>query len=224
MSKAKIAIATLGTVASLGVAALPLTSFAAETVSGNVLLAVEVEPAIAMTIEGNNDGNSSYAASATGVSTYTPSALSTNDDFDGYDAAAGTAYDSSNLQLSSSYVALLPNATATATSTVTVYTNSTSGYTLAVKDADSTTALTNQSDATKTIPASATTTAGTAGWSIAGGTLAASAITAADQTVKQTNAATSGGDATTMTYTIATDTDQATGVYTDTITYTATTR
>ena len=55
MSKTTKIIAALGVVAGLGVAALPAFTFAAETVTGDVDLYVEVQPAIAMTIEGNND-------------------------------------------------------------------------------------------------------------------------------------------------------------------------
>mgnify|MGYP006873034984 CR=1 FL=1 len=141
---------------------------------------------------------------------------------DGVDVSAyevGTA-----TKASSSYMSILPNATGTMTSTVTVYTNNTAGYTLKLKDADSKTALTGTM--TDTIPAGATTTAGTAAWSVTGGDDAfqtAAAITAADQTVKTTAAKTSGGDATTMTYTVSTNSDQEAGVYSDVVTYTAST-
>ena len=182
--------------------------------TGSVDLDVEVLPAIAMTITGNNDDNSGYGSGNGPVDVFAPeSAASSTIDGHTTPAAATTVN-------SSTYISLLPNASATGTSTVTVYTNNATGYTLKVKDSDTTTALTNGS---YTIPAAASTSAGTAAWSIAGGSLSASAITAADQQVTKTTAKTSGGDATTMTYTVSTASDQATGVYTDTITYTATT-
>ena len=221
MTKSSKLIATLGVVAGLGVAALPLGSvFASESVSGDVDLYVEVLPAIAMTISGNNDDNDHAGSGNGAVDVFAPAGAASSD-IDGHTTPA-----SATTVASSSWMSILPNATGTMTSTVTVYTNNASGYALAVKDADSTTALTRDNTDGKgaaSIPASATTTAGTAGWSIAGGSLAASAITAADQTVKTTSAKTSGGDATTITYTVATDEDQATGIYSDTITYTATT-
>ena len=55
MSKTTKIIAALGVVAGLGVAALPAFTYAAENVTGDVEVQVEVVPAIAMTITGNND-------------------------------------------------------------------------------------------------------------------------------------------------------------------------
>lgn len=272
MSKTTKIIAALGVVAGLGVAALPAFTYAAETVSGNVDLLVEVNPAIAMTISGNNDngdhaaapsyyavtpeegdnpsdkgwyelvddeyvpsedttvasGKTYYAQSTTGtVQVKNPAAATTIDGVNVSSFDVGTS-----LNHSSSYMALLPNASGTMTSTVTVYTNNASGYTLSLKDADSDTNLTKIYSGTTpatpaTIIASATPTAGSgAGWSVTGGDddfASGAAITAVNRTVKTTAAKTSGGDATTMTYTVATAVDQETGVYTDTITYTATT-
>lgn len=54
MSKTTKIIAALGVVAGLGVAALPAFSYA-ESTTGEVEVQVEVLPAIAMTISGNND-------------------------------------------------------------------------------------------------------------------------------------------------------------------------
>lgn len=68
MSKTTKIIAALGVVAGLGVAALPAFTFATDpSVSGDVQVLVEVEPAIAMAITGNNDSgtnaqNDSYVA------------------------------------------------------------------------------------------------------------------------------------------------------------------
>ncbi|MBR1795775.1 hypothetical protein IJ765_00740 [Candidatus Saccharibacteria bacterium] len=251
MTKSKIILASLGVVAGLGTAALPLASYAAQTpqsVSGNVNLAVEVQPAISMTIVGNNDDNSSYAAGAThadGVSVFNPAALNTNDDFDSYDATTAPAavYNSASHQASSSYTSLLPNSVsndATFKSAISVYTNSTTGYTVAVEDSDATTALTNQSDNTKTIPAGATLEAGTAAWAFKGGKTVTEnegvytftdnnnwrAMTAnGTQTlIYGSNTKTTDGDHFDINYGVSTDADQATGVYTDTIIYTATTK
>ncbi len=220
MSKTTKVIAALGVVAGLGVAALPAFTYAQETVSGNVDLYVEVVPAIAMTITGNNDDNGHYGFGNGAVDVFNP-ATAASSTIDGHETPA-----TATTVASSSWMSILPNATGTMTSTVTVYTNNASGYTLNLKDADSTTALTKVGG-TATIAASATPSAGAgAGWSVTGGDddfASGAAITAADQTVKTTAAKTSGGDATTMTYTVATAADQETGAYTDTITYTATT-
>ena len=124
------------------------------------------------------------------------------------------------------FTAETPNAadTETATSAVTVYTNSASGYTLSVKDADSTTALVNTDDSTATIPAGATITAGTAAWGYKGGTVSAfTAITASDANVYTQDGPTTNGHTTDMTYGVSTASTQKTGTYTDTIIYTATT-
>ena len=163
------------------------------------------------------DANKTYftrSANTQGVNVFSPMSQG-NGEVDGHTEAflAGP---------SSSYLQILPNSINTMTSTVTVYTNNAGGYKLTVKDADSDTSLRKDQD--NAIVAHATPTAGEARWSIAGGDLSASAITAAGLQVKQTNTKTTGGDATTMTYTVSTAADQATGVYTDTITYTATTR
>lgn len=65
MSKSTKIIAALGVVAGLGVAALPAFTFAIQTpqsVSGDAEVYVEVQPAIAMAITGNNDNRLSYTS------------------------------------------------------------------------------------------------------------------------------------------------------------------
>lgn len=275
MSKTTKIVAALGIVAGLGVAALPAFTYATQTsqsVTGDVNLYVEVQPAIAMTITGNNDDGLSYAydsfqyaivadptgnpsengyyeRSSAGVFTastdttvddaktyFTRSADTTGVDvFAPYSVGAGEVDgrgEAFKIGPSSSYLSILPNAIGSMTSTVTVYTNNDSGYTLSLKDADDNTNLTKiysgETPATPaTIAAVASPSAGTgAGWNVAGGTGAfasGAAITTSIQTVKTTATKTTGGDATTMTYNVATAADQETGVYTDTITYTATT-
>ena len=207
-------IAVAGVVAGLGVAALPALTFATSTVAGEVELTAEVSEAIAMTILGNGD------SSTAGVDVYTPTGAST---IDGH--TVGNLYDPTDLETSSSTVSLLPNAedTTTATSAVTVYTNAAGGYTLSVKDADSTTALTH-TDGTSTIPASATISAGTAAWGYKVGEGNFAAITASDVQIATASAPTSGGDTTNVVYGVSTASTQKTGTYSDTIIYTATTR
>lgn len=215
MSKTTKIIAGLGVVAGLGVAALPIASFAASTVAGEVQLDVEVNEAIAMTILGNGDNGTA------GVDTYTPTGAST---IDGH--AVGTLYDPTDLQTSSSTVSLLPNSadTTTATSAITVYTNAASGFTLSVKDADSTTALVNADDNTATIPAGTNIVAGTAAWGYKGGSVTNfAAISATDAQVHSQSSPTTNGQTINMTYGVSTASDQKTGTYSDTIIYTATT-
>ena len=228
MSKSTKIIAALGVVAGLGVAALPAFTYAAESVTGDVQVDVEVLPAIAMTITGNNDDSSNYddgTTSYASVDNFAPA--TTSGTLDGHTIPATAV-----LGTSSSYTSLLPNAVIegdTFKSTITVYTNASAGYTLTMKDSDTTVALTH-TNGSDTIPATAATTltAGTAAWGYRVGTsgdwLAVPASDAAsDASIKATSAKTSGGDATTVEYGVATAADQATGVYTDTIVYTATT-
>lgn len=232
MSKSKTIIAGLGVVAALGTAALPLVSYAADaqTVTGNVDLYVEVLPAIAMTITGNNDGNSNYGSGNGAVDVFNPSDAASSS-IDGHTTPA-----TATTVASSSYTSLLPNSKVDGNSTngfrstVTVYTNAASGYTLAVKDSDSTTALTKVGG-TATIPAGTSITAGTAAWAykaegdaIKTGADSYAAITAADVVIAEESVKTSNGTITTVSYGVSTASDQETGVYQDTITYTATTK
>ena len=243
MSKSKIAIATLGTVAALGVAALPLTSYATETVNGSVDLYVEISPAIAMTIVGNNDSETLYGDSTNpthgAVDVFAPSTAASSS-IDGHTTPAA-----STTVASSSYASLLPNSVVNGgsttgaegfKSTIMVYTNAAGGYNLHIKDSDSTLALTKIGSA-ETIPAgtesegSLTLARGTAAWGYKVDTVSTDgtgykAITASDVQIKQQSAPTSAESnrKTTVYYGVATASDQATGVYTDTIVYTATTR
>ncbi len=223
-------IAVAGVVAGLGVAALPALTFAAESVSGSVDLYAEVVPAIAMTITGNNDNNSHYGSGNGAVDVFNPAtAASSVIDTHTTPATATTV-------ASSSWISLLPNAVANGNdtngfkSTINVYTNAHSGYTLKVKDADATLALTKVGS-TETIAALAadgSLSAGTPAWGYKVDTASTDgtgykAITAADVDVKTKATPTSGGEETIVYYGVATAATQATGVYTDTITYTATT-
>ena len=286
MSKSKTILAGLGVVAALGVAALPLASFAEETVSGNVQLDVEVLPAISMTISGNNDGGTHSGGTFTAVSevevgvtdvstyyelsghTYALTEDSTAQDGKTYYALTTPTYGEINgvfapagaashvvdgytngaavdTDTSSSYTSLLPydkvegDRSALASegtpvnnfgSTITVFTNNNSGYTLSVKDADANTDLTHVSGGFY-IPATAdgvVVAAGTAGWNYdvtrSGlAALTAKAMTASNVAIDTLSTKTSGGRITYVDYNVATAGDQATGIYTDTIVYTATT-
>ena len=234
MSKTTKVIAALGVVAGLGVAALPAFTYAAENVSGNVDLRVDVVPAIAMTITGNNDDNSHGGSGNGAVDVFNPAtAASSKIDTHTTPAASTTV-------ASSSWISLLPNAVANGNdtngfkSTINVYTNAAGGYTLNVKDTDSTLALTGSNGGTipAGVPASGDTTfdlsAGTAAWGYVIGTASTTGagytpISDTDALVKTKATPTSGGEQTIVYYGVATGSDQPTGTYTDTIVYTATT-
>lgn len=295
MSKTTKIIAALGVVAGLGVAALPAFTFAVDpTVNGDVQVVVEVSPAIAMKIEGNNDdatagysdtyqadttittgddvtGKYEYDSTnhvyvATGDSTAaegktyydklaaptigtakvaSPSGATTLDGQDlvdqGYTIAnspafAATASSSSWQLLPNSYVFGDRSAQSPANyfgSTITVYTNNTSGYALSVKDADDDTRLVH-TGGTYNIPTSGEeVAAGQPRWNFdttpaqdsSISALAHQAIPAASSTavtISQTSGKTSSGSTTIVDYNVSTSPDQATGTYTDTIVYTAT--
>lgn len=296
MSKSTKIIAALGVVAGLGVAALPAFTFAAET-TGDVEVVVEVEPAIAMTITGNNDDGSKTTASVnyvikavevggdvTGLyeldssdgwvatsdstaqsgTTYYERVTITRQGVDNFDPA-GMASTTTPLDksldghpipvtaiagTSSSYAKLLPNALFEGSgaagngfrSTITVYTNNESGYTLAVKDKDTNTSLMHSTGKYSIQARAGALSAGTNGWNFdvirhgatesstftptedgATEELTNQAITASDVEIDNWTAKTSSGRDTIVDYNVATDADQATGVYSDIIVYTATT-
>lgn len=286
MSKSTKIIAALGVVAGLGVAALPAFTYATESATGDVDVLVEVQPAIAMTITGNNDNGSLSGDGVFAAETVTPEEGDNPSEEGWYElvgeapnqiyvlttdtkvadgktyyeytggyrsvdsfspaGAAGKTIDThsapagSIIGTSSSYVSMLPNAYANTTSTVTVYTNNTSGYNLSVKANDSANMIQQgiESPATPdTIAAiSSTPAVGTPGWAfkVAAGTgTQAGAIetgfdsdsqmTTTDQDIVSSSAKTSGGDQWVVTYDVATKADQATGVYKVNLTYTATT-
>ena len=237
MSKTTKIIAALGVVAGLGVAALPAFTYA-ESTSGNVDVYVDVRDAIAMTIVGNNDNGAN--APKTGVTYHSvdnsaPSGLT---EVDGH--TAGTT-----AGVSSSYVSLLPNAVANDTtdptfkSTITVYTNSSHGYTLGVLSSTTDAALLND-DGTNSIPAGSSLTAGTAAWAYkinptageTGDTTGTADITANTWTAMATtntqiaheDTATNDGTEYVVNYGVATNDDQATGIYRTSLVYTAATK
>ncbi len=286
MSKTTKIIAALGVVAGLGVAALPAFTFA-ESTTGDVDVIVEVSPAIAMTITGNNDNSSHYGTQAgyqavaplgtenpasegwyerSGEApdyTYTLTSDTTVEDGKTYYEAVESTYNpvdsfnpigaaSSSVDghltpptsitgTSSSWVSMMPNALANTKSTVTVYTNNTNGYTLAVRANNSANMVQQDvlSGADSILPMTTDAPAvGKPGWAFkvaaAGeGTHAGSvqgtydqdtAMTTSDQTIVSSTSKTSGGDEWDVTYDVATRPDQANGFYKVNLTYTAATR
>ncbi|MBR2864026.1 hypothetical protein IKE88_00555 [Candidatus Saccharibacteria bacterium] len=201
-------IAAAGVVAGLGVAALPAMTFASETVSGAVDLYAEVLPAIAMTIEGNNESNNASTANpyyGTGngkVDVFNPAGIA-GKELDGHQIPA-----TATVWNSSSYTSILPNTVVNGNdsalpasgkptgegfmSTINVYTNNDLGYKLTVKATSaSALGLTNANNVT--IPpvtiesgeSTGTLVAGTPAWGYKVGTASAdgagySAITGSD--------------------------------------------
>ena len=235
-------IAAAGVVAGLGVAALPALTFAVG-VNGQADIYAEVLPAIAMTIVGNNDDTDGAGTSSEQEYTTNPVTAGVGVSAPNGVTAIGS-YIPSSMDIangrSSSYIFLLPNATVDGNdtngfkSTVTVYTNATSGYHLAIK-ADTSTDLT-KIGASDVIPAGTITSpattfdlsAGTAAWGYkvntsATGGVGYKAITLSDVDIETTATASTSGDATEVYYGVATAADQATGVYKGTVVYTATT-
>ena len=295
MSKSTKIIAALGVVAGLGVAALPAFTYAAQTpasTTGDVDVIVEVQPAIALAISGNNDdgvlsGDGAFAVQAVTSPSGNPSsqgwyeesgtspdivyvlttdtevasgktyyeytggyrevdsfapASAKNSIIDGHPTPAGSI-----IGPSSSYLSLLPNTAGSVKSTVNVYTNNTSGYTLSVR-ANGSDAAMHQQVATgvgDTIAAIANTPAiGTPGWAykvadvteeapatsktnkgvITTGYESDSQMGITDQVIVTSQEKTAEGDDWDVTYDVATKADQATGIYKVSLTYTAATR
>ena len=130
-------IASVLTLSAIAIAATPLFASANASVSGQVEVAVDVEPAIAMTITGNNDDGSKHSEpgrSYNSVDNFSPEEIAgSNVDGHSIPATAVTG-------VSSSYATILPNAVINGSSengfrsTVTVYTNNAVGYFLTVRD------------------------------------------------------------------------------------------
>ncbi|MBO7720499.1 hypothetical protein J6S35_02580 [Candidatus Saccharibacteria bacterium] len=290
MSKTTKIIAALGVVASLGVAALPAFTYATST-TGDVQVVVEVDSAIAMTIEGNNDSGSHKPESYTVVAEPDSGSMGSYYERSGAEGsyaytltedstpASGKTYYTKDADLSyakvdnaaptspvsvagktldghsipatlvpgtsSSYASLLPNSTVAGgefKSTITVFTNNATGYSLTVKDKDANTALTSSNGST--IAAGTNIAAGTSAWAYrvasingsADGTtrpgtaiqdpvwVAVNPSTGQDAEITRLDTKTSGGDQTVVEYGVSTSGDQATGIYGDVIVYTATTK
>ncbi|MBR5620954.1 hypothetical protein IKW75_00505 [Candidatus Saccharibacteria bacterium] len=149
---------------------------------------------------------------------------------------------------SSSYTAILPNGIVEGSasngfrSTITVYTNATNGYTLTLKDGDTDNSLKQSGTGAPTIPAVGTQSpsnaieAGSSAWGFTVSSQHGTPITtpaayaavpistATAASISSLDSKTDGGDQTIVEYAVSTSGDQATGVYTDTIVYTATTK
>lgn len=233
MSKTTKIIAALGVVAGLGVAALPAFTYAADPVSvdGAVKIDVEVQPAIAMTIQSDNDDSTTYFSTSNAA--FATAKGITGQGYEEYTKSEGTF-----TNFSSATTSLLPNAKdETMNSVVTVYTNNAAGYTLSVEDADNNNSLVSGSNSIAPISATGRLAAGTAAWGINGGDLVNSEddsetgltfyavpVHGNALTAKANGLMAQNGEATTFHYGVATSPTQAQGTYTDTIIYTATTK
>ena len=184
MTKSTKIVAALGVVAGLGIAALPLGTFAA-TDSKNVEVELTVQSAI------NISSSSDSKCSAT----------------------------------------MLPGQTATCTAKIGYATNNAAGMTLTLKDADTDTNLVHADDSTATIATGAdAVAAGTEKWNVSGGLLSNAAMVASTGTAL-TVASENGpvdksasANMITMTYNFSTAANTKSGVYSDIVTYTATTK
>ncbi|MBR0416071.1 hypothetical protein IJI64_02845 [Candidatus Saccharibacteria bacterium] len=228
MSKTTKIIAALGVVAGLGVAALPAFTYAADPITGNVDVIVEVEPAIAMTISGNNDtGNHETAPSGTTygpVDVFSPSGAASSS------IAGHTTPAQPTTTVSSTWTSLLPNAhvfgddTNEFRSVITVYTNNAAKYSLGIS---ALAALTNvETGVTASIPANGIVKDGTAGWGYSTSVIdtQSDGTTPNYETAAATliNGTVNSGVATNVYYGVSTAADQATGTYRSSVTYTAT--
>ena len=233
MSKSTKIIAALGVVAGLGVAALPLSSYATDgTVSGNVTISATITDSIAMRIKSNSDSGNENAESGYGVVQYNPGSMQNSGD---PTATTGPSLASVSLAANTySYDTLYSD----------IEVRSNTGYfKVTLQDADTTNTL---DGASASIPAVSTESAGndptpsgtlnqyTAGWGYHVGAVAeqdaastvwsavpTTAASSADTIVEHT-ASNWGGTATRVVYGVATG-QTATGTYTDTVVYTATT-
>lgn len=188
MSKMSKAIAVLGVVAGLGVAALPLSSYAVSD-TANVTAQAVVGDSIAITVADN---------------TVTMNNVMANQEVN------------------------------EASTTVTVQTNSASGYQVQIKDTDSELALkpTTGTGTATGIPAGAPTK-GTNAWGYKADSTSAgvnvlttdyTAITATNKKIAENNAPSANdGDKINLTFGVTVDTTIAAGTYSDEVTLTATT-
>ena len=201
MSKMSKAIAVLGVVAGLGVAALPLSTYAAgSSATKNAQVQVQVEGAIAIDI-------------------VTPTA--SEDDTTGV-TLTGALLDLQTIKVNGD--------PAVGTMGVRVATNNATGYTLTVKAATATGMVGSGNAQGFTIPANAAVTKGTAGWAFKGGDITANtAISTTGSTLKSTSAAPTGtqvdgkaSETTDVTFTVAADSTTHEGTYTGTVVFTAT--
>ncbi len=203
MSKMSKAIAVLGVVAGLGVAALPLSSYAAggAQASKSAQVKAQVEGAISIDIV-----EPTTATNPTGVVL----------------DAAGASLDLGTLKINA--------APTSGTMGVRVATNNATGYTLGIKASSATDMVGSDGAEGFTIPANANVVAGTAGWAYKGGLISSNtAISTSDATLANVNTALTGDevdgkktDVTEVTFTVAADSTTHDGTYTGTVIFTAT--
>ncbi|MBQ2638794.1 hypothetical protein IJF91_01890 [Candidatus Saccharibacteria bacterium] len=197
MTKSTKFVAALGIAAGLGVAALPLGTFATATYdvtpyvdntqSADVTVQLSIKKSVGIAVA---DGRS--ADGATGGRTYTCAANN-----------------------------VLPNSTATCTHVVSIGANTPATLTVVNATSETNTSLVGPTGSDP-IPAQdgSAVVAGTAGWNITGGDLTNAGISTTAQTVDNLEAA--GEMDVSMTYNFATNVDQMAGTYSDVITYTVT--
>ena len=230
MSKSTKIIAALGVVAGLGVAALPAFTYAA-SVTGNADLYVQVDPAIAMTIRGNNDNPSATDPDPAHVH-QAGETTETHGLADRANPDGAFGITANTLTSSSAITGMLPNSYDSTYSTVTVYTNDAGGYNLTISA--NTPALTNETGDTISADVLSGETGGQGKWSfktdssdataeglVPGNTW--TAVATAGKKIRNTGARAMSGDPTVVTYGVSTSATQGTGTYKTTITYTATT-
>lgn len=203
MSKMSKAIAVLGVVAGLGVAALPLSTYAEGAQSSkSAQVVAQVEGAISIDIVEPTDATGDTA----GVQL----------------DAAGASLNLGTLKINGA-----PNV---GTMGVRVATNNAGGYTLAIKASSATGMVGSGTAAGFTIPANASVETGVAGWAYKGGDVTTNtAISTTDTQLKKTSAAPTGTevdgkatDTTDVTFTVAADSTTHDGTYTGTVIFTAT--
>ncbi len=211
MSKLTQSIAILGVVAGLGVAALPLSTYAAPVIDGPAPTEGAVSGA---TYDGTKDGK---VTSDTNVKLIIEDLLSIDTDKTEVDLSA---------------------APHTGAVKVTVVTNNSTGYDLAIKGTGTpnATSLTNtkpsadqiiKGDGTFTAPAALSTTVSQWGYSVAGEAAFTeglyAGVTGTDQIIHSESAATTdAGVATDVTFAASLKNGQAAGTYNGKVTFTAT--
>ena len=200
MSKLSTTLAMLGAVSALGVAALPLSSYAAgSSASKNAQVKVAVDGAISIDI--TNPGTASNGEGVT---------------LTGAELNLGTIK--------------INGAVASGSMGVQVATNNATGYTLQIKAASSTDMVGSGNAEGSVIPANKDVAAGKAGWAFKGGKIGNNtAITTSGQTLAQTETAPTGTEVggkktevTDVTFTVAADSTTAEGTYTGTVVFMAT--
>ena len=214
MSKSTKIIAALGVIAGLGVAALPLGAFAE---SQDVDVKITVKSSVSIAVEENDIPNPNFDPTQPEDPTTNPRTIKAND-------VVGEMENNDVLEIAGG-------------TTVKVTTNDAAGYIISVKDKDSDTNLNlaGGSDtfgafasSIATLPAKGHNDDTKAGWGIksaqatnvsfSGGYMG---VTAANQEIRR-KAGTANQDETSISYAFVSKVTQTPGVYSDTITYTAT--